>query len=204
MNGSYSIEVCPNKEVDLFVTSLGRSGNTFAAEIVHELFANKTVASHGHSIASLKLARKYCVPTLVLVRNPLDVVSSYVVKMMQPKSDNKRNVNYVLTDYIEYYRYVLKNINKFEVLKFAVVIKNPEVVVNCFEKYGIRSEAEFDIKVAVDKVIDKLQNDDRPYGERNLSNKYKEEKKNVIKKFVEENKKYSVADELYNNIIVCL
>lgn len=80
MTGRRNPDIIPSDQADLFVTSFGRSGNTFCLHLIRRCFPRLKTVSHGHMPALLRLAARRRVPTVVTVRDPLEVAASSVVK----------------------------------------------------------------------------------------------------------------------------
>jgi hypothetical protein len=88
------------------------------------------ISHHTHSIANLKLARIFQVPTYVLIRNPIDAISSLVLRI-QEETDHRGldSIIYLaIKRYHQYYNYVQKNIEYFHILDFEEIRKNPPYV----------------------------------------------------------------------------
>lgn len=67
-------------ETQLVVEGFPRSGTTFATHAIRLAQPNPTaVTHHVHNVAILKKAVSEAVPTLVVVRQPVDALSSYLV-----------------------------------------------------------------------------------------------------------------------------
>ena len=116
----------PNKSTDLHLTGYQRSGNTFAAEIIANIFPNHTIVTHFHSIASIKSAFKHDVPVIVLIRNPLDSVLSSIVKRVDGQGENINTaIAYDLDEYYYYYSYVLNHSDKIKIFHFTQLKDNP-------------------------------------------------------------------------------
>jgi len=138
----------PCASTGLHLTGFPRSANTYCMNIVNEAFPALSVSTHIHTTASLKLALKYSVPTIVLVRDPVSTCCSMLLKRHVIPS--ARKVESLLRDYIEYHTFVLKHCDEFRILSFRDVVSSPE--------YIVRSVGEFlAIEINDDQVSSKAE-----------------------------------------------
>ena len=61
----------PDQETDLHLTGFPRSGITYCMNILRVAFPKIEISTHIHTTASLKLSKRFAVPTIILLRNPL-------------------------------------------------------------------------------------------------------------------------------------
>ncbi|MFN6189390.1 MAG: hypothetical protein ACK54F_10205 [Planctomycetia bacterium] len=76
---SHRLKLC-GKGVDLCVEGYPSSGNSFAVTLLRELNPNVRVSSHFHSVANVKLAMRHGIPVVILLREPLETLSSRIVR----------------------------------------------------------------------------------------------------------------------------
>jgi len=88
------------KGVDLCVEGYPSSGNSFAKNLLKELNSHITISSHFHSIANIKLAIKYGIPAIILIRSPEEAISSVIVRNNYPEL-------LAVLEYREFYQQVL-------------------------------------------------------------------------------------------------
>ena len=69
-----------SKGKDIAIIGFPRSGNSFARATFLYANPNLKIASHHHYIAELKIAIKYQIPSLLLIREPIESLSSLVVR----------------------------------------------------------------------------------------------------------------------------
>jgi len=74
------INLLPSKDTDLHIAGFPRTANTFAVGLIKKLLPQVNIANHIHTKATIKLAIKNDVPTLVLIRDPREAVSSIIIK----------------------------------------------------------------------------------------------------------------------------
>jgi hypothetical protein len=106
---------------DLVIEGYPRSGNTFARWAFITAQKNEPVlADHFHSIGHIRRALRLQVPVLVLIREPLDAVTSFLVYQQ-----GNYSVSLALREYIEFYSEILR-------CEERVVIADFEEVTQCF------------------------------------------------------------------------
>ena len=97
------------KNTDIVVEGFQRSGNTLAYHVVSELEPNKIIAHHTHSIINLKIASKYNIPLLVVIRNPLDsLVSATIYRAVISNSSYRESFEVAYNDYVQFYKVLSK------------------------------------------------------------------------------------------------
>lgn len=110
---------------ELVLEGFPRSGNTFLASLMRQAAPDLNFSHHTHLIANLERAKREKLPAVVLFRNPLDSVSSLVVKNPQVYKPSE-----CLSDYIAYYRSAKK------LLPSAIFIHSDELFSNPLEVLG--------------------------------------------------------------------
>lgn len=185
LRGRYNPQVVPSRDVDLFVTSFGRSGNTFCLHMVRECFPHLRLASHGHLVATLKLAVARQVPALVTVRDPLEVCASSIVKFqVQPGRDQQQWTCRILIEWMDFYRYALAHRDHLEVLTFKQVTDDPVGLVQTVEKLGFSRAEGICPKAAYKRVEEKFHRSDLPPQQHCIPNPIKERQKQKVREFL--------------------
>ena len=101
-----------NHKTDIVIEGFPRCANTFAVVAFNNSNPNCNVAHHMHVIAQLKGALKYNKPCIVLIRNPVDAIKSYLVR------HSKNSVKSVTENYLNFYEFVLKHKEYFIISDF--------------------------------------------------------------------------------------
>lgn len=127
----------PDAQTRLHVTGYPRSANTSTFFIFRELIDERRLTSHNHTVADLKMARRHGVDTIVMLRQPLDAISSHVVKRRhQPDTQHpvvrqfsqmgsSLYVQMALLHYVQYYRYVSTHWRDFVIGDFELAVEDP-------------------------------------------------------------------------------
>lgn len=196
----------PTDNTDLHLTGYQRSGNTYTGNYCKVLFQEFKIVTHFHTISSLKSAFKYNVPVAVLIRHPEGAIMSSIVKRIDGMGlSYEKATKYDLNDYIDYYSYVLKNIERISLIKFEDAINHESKVVETVAKLlEVQCPDIQDINDALMETKEHMNSDLRNDGDRNMPSQYKEKKKDEIRKKVEENLKYQECVKLYDKLIATL
>ena len=201
VRGKYQPGFFPDASFNLHLAGYQRSGNTFTQRLLARLAPNIKVASHVHSIATMKLAMKFDVPIVCLIRNPSEAVASSYVKNID--SGKSKYISMVaIHEYVDYYEFVLKNRDKMAICVFEKTLKNPTYFL---DKVSAQINISFDrdeIYVAEKYVINDLKADScngktLPTNSSNWTNAKKEKRKKIELECLKKQRKYRRAVELY-------
>ena len=122
----------PAKPTDrIVIDGFPRSANTFSSRAF--LFANPgtPVSHHMHAPANVLLAVRYGLPTVVVVRTPVDAVLSEVIR--QPRKRLRRG----LLEWNSFYGTVLPVLDRVVVADFATVTTDYSVVIEAVnQRFG--------------------------------------------------------------------
>lgn len=119
-------------ETDLCLEGFPRSANTYAYQLLKVSNPQFKIAHHTHSIANIKLALKYRIPTFVLIRAPIDALTSAVIRRNSIKQDNDtRHLLHAIEMYGQFYSFVLRNMTNINIVEFSTVIKSPLKFISC-------------------------------------------------------------------------
>jgi hypothetical protein len=199
--GTYSPETCPDKSISAFVTSWGRSGNTYSAEIVKRLYADLRVGSHAHSIASLKCANRSCVPILLIFREPLQTIASFVVKQRHLlATSNDYAVYSSVRDYCEYHSYALKLCGRAVYIPFKDVIDEPQILVDAMESFGFLRPSAAELIAVHDDVMAFLRSDSRSPEKRQLGSPEKDDSKSKLFDLIRRDRNWSRALSVFSQL----
>jgi len=114
----------PNKKNLFFLTGYPRSGNSYFKNLLNYLNSKLNFCSHLHTIASIKIALKIRIPVYVIIRQPLESISSWSVMRCNSLSDQKKTLDYCLKEYVSYYQFLNKNRRHLQILIFDDIITN--------------------------------------------------------------------------------
>jgi hypothetical protein len=117
----------PEKDTALHLTGFQRSANTYCNKILTLAFPSLSLSTHIHTAASIKLAFRFKVPTMVLLRDPVSTCCSSLLRRRAEPS--AKAIESLLLDYIEYHEYVFENRAQLEILRFEDVVSSPEYII---------------------------------------------------------------------------
>lgn len=112
---------------DLVLDGYPRSANSYVYNFVARFLDGQRVVHHTHASATLEMARRFDVPTFVLVRDPVDAVTSNVIR-------SGGNVDYHEAHYEQYHRSVLDDGDHVTVVPFETATQDPVRVLTLIER----------------------------------------------------------------------
>jgi hypothetical protein len=111
-----------DKNSDITIEGFMRSGNTFAYYQFKDANKNLNIAHHRHSNTQITFSVRNKIPTLLLIRNPIDViVSTYIF------FDKKIPEKQIAKSWIQFYRPLIK-------LREEIIISDFNNTINNFAK----------------------------------------------------------------------
>jgi hypothetical protein len=150
-----------NESTELVIEGFQRSGNTFSVGAFNNSQPQKvSVASHLHIPAQVIYAARKNIPTLVIIRHPLDAVLSW--KALELESSLKLNhvpldysFNQLFRYYIRFYTKILPYQDKFVVASFEEITTDFGAVVgkiNCYfdTKFALFEHTQENVKKVLD------------------------------------------------------
>lgn len=139
---------------DLVIEGFPRSGNTFCAEsfrlISDEHFG---VASHVHHVAQVKEAVRREVPTIIVVREPVACLASYLL------AGPHATVRGVLKEYIAYHKSLSQVISSCMVVDFSDLTSDIDSVIDRANRLFGFGLTYFSESASTDEVFDVIDSD---------------------------------------------
>lgn len=193
--------VFPCKETQLHLTGFQRSANTYCYNIVSTALPELKLSTHIHTTASLKLAKYYEVPTILLLRDPFATCGSWFLKgKIDPQSSD---IERVLLDYIEYHRYALAEVDSWNVVSFQNAISSPEYILHYVVKMlglSMDKAAVEEGAIAGQKVVEDKERTKKPEGG-SLPNKDRTRRKEQLRDRFNAAVSYNEAHRLYRKLL---
>ncbi len=178
-----------NKHSLICIEGFPSSANTFTAYAF--LKANRAnIGHHQHVLAQVVRAKNYGIPILILIRRPLDVVTSLISRC--PYHD----VNTLLKYYVNFYGSVINyNADCIVVARFETVTENLNVVIDLLNsELGTNFKKIEDFKSVKNEFFQKAPSGTAPSASR-------EEKKSRIKKAASKSKILGKANIVYDKLL---
>lgn len=196
-------ELLINNETEYLIEGFPRSGNSFLVFYLKQLSKKISIASHTHHPAHVFKAIKDKKKIIIVIRDPIDaIVSLYLFY------NKEIYFNLLINEYISFYKAIQKFKNKFIIIEFKNIIKNPKKVIKMINsrnkeklKYAYPDKKKIFRKLkkhSITKfnILDKYQSDF-------LKKEYEREKKNIKKVFYKEirKEKINILINLYKSFI---
>jgi len=202
LTGKYNPDIMPVAGVDLFVTSNGRSGTTFATYLIKQCFQGLRIVSHAHNVATLKLALRNRIRTIVTVRNPLETVASSVVKFRATDSRTEQaKMDEAVVEWNDYYDFVLQHSGDFCIMEFRDCIDRPAMLIEAVQAMGYRLTDRRPLEAVLEDVRNGLARDNvekqLSESQSNLPNETKERKKRECETRIRSHRDFERADAIY-------
>ena len=129
--------VVPDSQI--VIEGYPRSANSFSVKAFkHANGDDYKIATHLHVFPQVVLGVKYNIPTLVLIRNPFDCISSYAALRAQTYGLNKfekgNNIAWLLDDYVFFYENLKPYKGKFVMAEFSDVLKDYGAILTAVNK----------------------------------------------------------------------
>lgn len=196
------LEMFSDSKTDLHISGYPRSANTFLTYILMNVNSNIKTSSHLHTISNLKLSLKYNNNIVVLIRDPLDCISSHIIYR---ETENRRLnvVDIAIDDYIDFYNFVYKNKDN----KNMIIINFDYLTNNLFNSVKYINET-YNLNMKFDKTMIKQieeqylndREDKRSKKLHNTPNDMKVKLKNKYKDKVRYQNNYKEAKKIYNKL----
>jgi len=111
--------LCVNRDTKIVIEGFPRCGNTFAVIAFQQAQKRKIkIAHHLHVPAQIRYATRNGIPTLVLIREPLEAVASLLVRHPE------RTPGKCLSEYDNFYRSIVSAKDKFVVADFKETVND--------------------------------------------------------------------------------
>ena len=125
-----------NHNTEIVIEGFPRSANTYAVLAFQSAQTeNRVIAHHLHAEAQFILAKKYNVPAIAILREPIEAISSLINR------DNSINVAQGIQRYIDFYRLVLQMKENIVIANFSTVVSDFSKVISiCNSKFSCNFE----------------------------------------------------------------
>lgn len=119
-----------NESTEICVEAVPRSANTFFTMLIKRWNPSIIMAHHTHGAANVKLALRYNVPTIIIIREPGAACASSIIRntAWMTAADS-------LASYIAFHGALVDDIGDCMVFRFSDVIQHPDL---CLEEMNNR------------------------------------------------------------------
>jgi hypothetical protein len=182
-----------SSNTDLVIEGFDSSANSFIVNIFRMLDSEINISHHTHSVANMKRARYYKVPTIVLYRDPEDAIPSSVSRF-------RPSLEEALHRYICFYRYALQVQEEVELVSFETATSRFEDAVRRVEEGTPLSFDEFDRAALEERVVTHIQDWSKRHGkeqEKALPSEERERRKKHLRASLQSMPKLEEARSLF-------
>lgn len=193
-----------SSDTELYFDGYPRSGNTFLAKILKTNFPNIKTVHHLHKVAPIKIALKLSLPSLILIRNPSECISSNYLKHFSltkkiPNSVDISLLKKMVDDYIRYYSYVKKVEEQVYIIQFRKLINDTELITKSIRDYLRIQISDKEVENLTKTAIQNYKGATDKYGS-SKPNKFKEQEKEKIKIHFNDLDRYKESFDLYEQL----
>lgn len=184
----------------IHLTGYPRSANTYAMHLLRAAARNGEgrISTHIHAPASIRVALRASVPTLVLIRDPLDAVASAMVKRRASLVDTETAEEFLFY-YWSYYTFVRARRDRLALMDYLTVTREPVELLQAVKQISPGIDLEPNLHVVVDEVEElmKTRNRIRPVEERSIPDPEKERRKLDLRDRIRTRPSFEPALQLY-------
>jgi len=185
--------IIAHKKTDLIIEGYPRSANTFSKVVVELSNPRVSIAHHMHSRAQIVRGIKYQIPTIVLLRNPKDAISSLIIKTALSNNNLDRMISEYAYYYSVFYREIESFIGSIFLVNFESVTKSPNQFIESIgQRYNLDLESFKSDDDAISTVFDVIKM-------RNISRVGHDSKKLAIPSVEKESYKSILDDKIQRN-----
>lgn len=118
------------------------------------------ICHHSHSIHIVKKAVKFRIPVLVVIRNPIDAITSLCIARKGIKGVSNQNITIHIFEYLDFYSWISKHLDKVVLCSFEDVISNFNLVIaKLNDRFGTEFNAFFSEERGKLQVFQEAKND---------------------------------------------
>ncbi|MFK7888594.1 MAG: hypothetical protein AB8G16_17170 [Gammaproteobacteria bacterium] len=184
---------------DICIDGYPRSANSFSVRMFRQANPGATVAHHTHSIANLRYSIKHAIPTVVLIRQPLDAIASSVI------AHKDQNIELEVSRYVDFYDWVAQHRDRIVMAEFNDVIHNMNAIIGSvnqkfktsFSSLDDVAEADAQVKQDIEQRFDRLGQNEMSHI-KPIPTKSRDEEKMRLRVAVENHSGFARAQSLYD------
>ena len=190
------------KKTTICIEGFPRSANTYAHMAFRLNNKEVIIGHHLHVAAQILKACGYNIPTIVIIREPIEAVSSFMV------FQNSRRADFYLKTYINFYKKILPLKSQFIITDFKTVVSNLDKVIRAVNsKFRTNFNEIHDLKKHEKEIKEKIEEVNKRFfaGQTKTSmypsperDKYKQQ----LKRKIESSKYFKKANQIYGKILL--
>jgi hypothetical protein len=194
--GQDSKQLLCNKNSALCLEAYPSSANAFLCSVLKYSNKDLNIARHTHSIANIKIALKYNIPVVIIIRDPLEAISSRVVRF-------KKGIERSIFEYLNFYEFVTEHLDRIVVVSFEDVVNNTSSVLRKIREKTNINLVHCDINEAKKHAFSTLTLAAKEHNRLHrigLPSEEREHEKDDVKKTILESIDYQKTEALYEHI----
>ena len=157
-NSPYYKDTFPSKKINLCIAAYPRSGSDFSKQLTKNYFPGIKISSHFHRAGAFKYSVSIGVPVIGLIRDPIECVSSAMVKYRTERSLDFFP-KYPMYEYLIFHEEMLKQAKKIPIINFDDLIEDPLSYISKLENLlSVNRARNLKINEVIEIVSDKLNN----------------------------------------------
>ena len=172
------------------------SANSFLCRVLKYINKDLKIGQHTHTIANIKIAFKYNIPVITIIRDPLDAISSRVVRF-------NITIEQCILEYINFYEFVAEHLNELLVLTFENIINNTAESLSKIENKTNTTLSNIDIEEAKKhafSIISTRAKENKRLHKVSLPSAERENEKDNVKQKVLKSPNYHRSIDVYKHI----
>jgi len=190
-------ELLCNKNSNICIESYLSCANTYSYHLLKRLNRCLNIAHHCHSVANIKIALKYRIPVIVIIRHPEDAISSAISRF-------DHDMMTMILEYIEFYTFVKNHSQSVVLVPFDELTGETEKSIKRISKYtGLKLEYD-DFNTLHEEIVESIETWTRIHSRPirlALPNEQKEKRKKIIKESLKKHIYFDEALDLYKETI---
>jgi hypothetical protein len=193
-----------NRSTSFLMDGYQRSGNTFAVFLIKRIIPDARFIHHLHAIAPVKMAIRRNIPIFIIIRDPLESISSnylmhYGMRGLNlPDVTNRMIIELMVAEWIAFYKFVVTNRERITVIQFNELIQFPGQIILKISrvlKYCLPNDS-------IDRMgvlINEYKSGENQVGSK-LPSLLKEEQKKIVKDYVRTARRFKEAKAIYEEV----
>ncbi len=142
----------------IVIEAYPRSANSFSVRLFRQAnpgYAVEEVSHHTHIISNVKHAAKWKIPVLIILRDPVDAISSMIV-VRGDTSDGMLRIE--ATRYVDFYDWIEHNLDEVVLTDFSSIIDGrfKTVLQRLNRRFGTNFNADFDEATLANEVRENI------------------------------------------------
>jgi hypothetical protein len=190
-----------SKHSHVIIEGFPRSANTFAVlAFKHAQINDFIIAHHIHAEAQFKLAAKYNIPAIALLREPLEAVSSLLIR------DPSYTIDQALWRYINFYTVVNELRKSLIIANFSDVTQNfNKIITQCNKKFHTNFLLLQNKELDTTKIFDEIKKINKKKEQGALKmlampSEFKDKEKSTLKAKIALSPLFHKANDLFNHL----